>query len=183
MTRGKGEGSIRKRKDGRWEAALSVGYTPKGNPKRVSVYGKTRKEVSDKLFHLGSKFGKGLPANPDKITVFEFLNQWLEDKSDTKKPTTVAGYRNAVEKHIVPKLGKVRLQQLQPTHVQNLYRELRRDRTREQFAPGSLRVARRIQTGRQIGLGGRQPNLKSGRAKYNPVRWPSMDDRPGQSVP
>lgn len=131
MTRGKGEGSIRKRKDGRWEAALTVGYTSNGNPKRRSVYGKTRKEVADALFQLGSKYGKGLLANPDKITVSEFLNQWLEDKSDTKKPTTVAGYRNAVEKHIVPKLGKVRLQQLQPTHVQNLYRELRRDRTDE----------------------------------------------------
>jgi integrase len=127
--RGKNEGNIRKRKDGRWEAALSVGYTAKGNPKRVSVYGQTRAEVATKLFHLGSKYGKGLLANPDKITVSEFLHQWLEDKSDTKKPTTVAGYRNAVEKHIVPKLGKVRLQQLQPVHVQNLYRELRRDTT------------------------------------------------------
>ena len=47
--RGNGEGSITKRKDNRWEGALTVGYTDKGNPRRVRVYCKTRTEVAEKL--------------------------------------------------------------------------------------------------------------------------------------
>ena len=45
--RGNGEGSITKRKDGRWMARYTV-HTVKG-PKRTHAYGKTRKEAVDKL--------------------------------------------------------------------------------------------------------------------------------------
>ena len=42
--RGHGEGSIYQRKDGRWTAAITL-----ENHKRKTFYGKTRKEVQDKL--------------------------------------------------------------------------------------------------------------------------------------
>jgi integrase len=45
--RGNGEGSITKRKDGRWMARYTV-QTAKG-PKRKHIYGKTRQEVAEKL--------------------------------------------------------------------------------------------------------------------------------------
>ena len=48
--RGNNEGSISRRKDGLWQAALTVGRNPKtGKIKRAYFYGKTRKEVHDKL--------------------------------------------------------------------------------------------------------------------------------------
>ena len=40
--RGKGEGNIRKRKDGRWEARVTIGYNEKGSAISKSVYGTTR---------------------------------------------------------------------------------------------------------------------------------------------
>src|SRR5579859_6966915 len=46
--RGKGEGSIFQRSDGRWCAQVSDGYGPSGR-KRSYVYGKTRVEVARKL--------------------------------------------------------------------------------------------------------------------------------------
>jgi hypothetical protein len=45
--RGNGEGSIAKRKDGRWMARYTV-QTAKG-PKRKHIYGRTRQEVAEKL--------------------------------------------------------------------------------------------------------------------------------------
>jgi hypothetical protein len=47
--RGKGEGTIRKRKDGRWEGRVTIGITSTGNPKTSSVYGATREEAAKKL--------------------------------------------------------------------------------------------------------------------------------------
>jgi len=47
--RGNNEGSIYKRKDGRWVASITVGYNDNGKPKRKNFYGKTRKEVQEKL--------------------------------------------------------------------------------------------------------------------------------------
>jgi integrase len=47
--RANGEGVVRQRKDGIWEARILTGYDPKtGKLKRVSFYGKTQKEVMEK---------------------------------------------------------------------------------------------------------------------------------------
>ena len=47
--RGNGEGSVYQRKDGTWAAVLTVGVKQDGKPDRKFLYGKTRKEVADKL--------------------------------------------------------------------------------------------------------------------------------------
>ncbi len=48
--RGPGEGSIVQRKDGRWQASIQIGYNPEtGRPKRKYFYGRTRKEVQEKI--------------------------------------------------------------------------------------------------------------------------------------
>jgi hypothetical protein len=47
--RGRGEGSVYRRKDGLWVGAITVGYTPTGRQKRLVVYGKTRQEAAAKL--------------------------------------------------------------------------------------------------------------------------------------
>ena len=59
--RGQNEGSIYKRKDGRWTSVLNLGYQ-EGKLKRKYFYGATRKEVSDSLTAEQEKLGKGLPV-------------------------------------------------------------------------------------------------------------------------
>ena len=49
MKRGNNEGTITRRKDGRWEARLSLGRDAMGKAKRITLYGKTRQEVANKL--------------------------------------------------------------------------------------------------------------------------------------
>ena len=45
MRRMKGEGSLRKRPDGRWEIRVMLGRDENGKRKGISFYGKTKKEV------------------------------------------------------------------------------------------------------------------------------------------
>jgi integrase len=123
--RGKGEGNIRERSDGRWEATITVGYTARGNPKRVSVYGRTREEVARKHFQMGAKHGQGLLAAPDRVTVAQYLAAWLEGREGETKPTTLAGYKTAVA-HVTGYLGRVRLQSLSAPQIQNMYTQLRK---------------------------------------------------------
>ncbi len=75
--RGNNEGSIRKRKDGRWEGRYMV-HTADG-PKRNTVYGKTRKEVSEKLTGAMAGRDQGLVFDAGKLTVGEHLERWLDD--------------------------------------------------------------------------------------------------------
>src|SRR5687767_7731912 len=76
--RGRKEGSIYRRSDGRWTSALTVGYR---NTKRVrkQFYGTTRREVQDQLVKALREDQLGLTINTSKQTVGQFLTQWLED--------------------------------------------------------------------------------------------------------
>lgn len=71
--RANGEGSIHKRKDGRWAAALSL---PGG--KRHTLYGKTRQDVARKLTASLRDRELGLPVLPERQTVDQFFTRWLE---------------------------------------------------------------------------------------------------------
>ena len=50
--RKKGEGSVRQRKDGRWEGRVVVGYDEKGLPRTKNVLAKTKRECQEKLKQL-----------------------------------------------------------------------------------------------------------------------------------
>ena len=55
---------------------------------------------------------KGDIVHPKKDTVKEYTQYWLEMKSLTRKPTTTYGYKNIINNHINPFLGKIELQKL-----------------------------------------------------------------------
>ena len=50
--RKKGEGSVRQRKDGRWEGRVVIGYDEKGLPRTKNVLAKTKRECQEKLKQL-----------------------------------------------------------------------------------------------------------------------------------
>lgn len=67
MRRGNGEGSVRQRPDGRWEARY---YVPKGTGRqRCSIFGKTKAETSSRLREALAARGNGLQPAPARETV------------------------------------------------------------------------------------------------------------------
>jgi Phage integrase, N-terminal SAM-like domain len=119
--RGNGEGTISRRKDGRWEARYTA-QTANG-PKRKVLYGKTREEVAKKLTKAMSDRDEGLVFDDENLRVEEFLNRWLNDSvRDNVRPRTLDNYRLQVCQHIVPALGKLKLKNLSPARVQGFYR-------------------------------------------------------------
>ncbi|HLH24803.1 MAG TPA: site-specific integrase [Chloroflexota bacterium] len=114
-------GKIRRRKDGRYTTEVSLGRRGDGTRIRVSVYGRTADEVRTKRADLLRRAAQGTYVPPDKLTVGEFLEDWLRDVVAGLAPTTRRGYRSVVRKWAIPAFGHVRLQQLTPLHVQRLY--------------------------------------------------------------
>jgi integrase len=91
--RGQGEGTIGKRSDGRWAARISTGYK-NGKRQRRWVYGKTRRAVAMKLGQLQREQELGILSNPARVTVEQFLAQWLTDSAQPRlRPKTYASYR------------------------------------------------------------------------------------------
>ncbi len=120
-----GEGSIRKRADGRWEGRYTV-QTATG-AKRKAVYGKTRKEVAAKLAKALAEREAGLVFDAGDQTVAEYLDGWLEDAKGSIKRRTFESYLVIVRRHLVPAIGRVKLAALSPTHIRGLYRAKRDD--------------------------------------------------------
>ncbi len=116
--RGQNEGSIYKRRDGRWAAVVKLGYKD-GKRWRKSFYGTTRREVQERLTAALRAHQRGLPVVPERETVGQFLQQWLtECVKPGVRPRTHEGYAGHVRLHIAPALGRVRLGKLSPQDVQ-----------------------------------------------------------------
>lgn len=123
--RGNGEGSITKRKDGRWQGSVLVGYDLEtGKPKRKYFYGRTRKEVQEKVNGVTVEVQAGTYREPSKLTAAEWFTIWLNDYMKLSlRPTTWESYRYQVEGHIISALGHLKLAQLQTAHIQRLYND------------------------------------------------------------
>jgi integrase len=92
--------------------------------KRKTLYGKTRREVDEKLTKAKAHRDGGLVFDADNLQLGEYLERWLVDSvRDTVRPTTFERYEQMVRLHIRPVLGKVTLKNLTPAHVRGLYRE------------------------------------------------------------
>lgn len=117
--RGNGEGSIFQRSDGRWCAQVNVGWKD-GKPVRRFVYGKSRREVQERLTGTLHAFQTGaLPAGKAH-TVAEFLTSWVEQVK--VGPTTRPAYRLWV-RHICSVLGRYRVDRLTVPQVNDLLME------------------------------------------------------------
>ncbi len=120
--RGNGEGSIYRRKDGRWVGQYTV-YTAKG-PKYRYIYGKTRAAVAEKLTKAMSDRNGGFFFDAGSLTVGEYLDRWLSDSvRGTVRVSTFERHEAIIRTHIKPALGRVKLKNLTPTHVRGLHRE------------------------------------------------------------
>jgi integrase len=120
--RGNGEGTISRRKDGRWEGRY---YVPTENgPKRKVIYGKTRAEVSDKLTKALSDRTNGIVYDDANITIGEYFDVWLKGSVyGSVRQSTYDRDTNLVNNHIKPVLGGLKLKKLNSAHVQGFYRD------------------------------------------------------------
>ncbi len=111
--RGHGEGSIYKRNDGRWTATLSL-----GDGKRKSFYGKTRREVKEKLdAALLDQKKASNPAGHQRLD--EYLVYWLDNvHKHVIGISTYVDYEIIIRIHLTPALGKLKLGELTTQHAQ-----------------------------------------------------------------
>lgn len=122
--RANGEGTNVKRGDGLRMGQIRIIDPATGGRKRVTVYGRTKQEVANKLAQIRQDNQGGLPADAPKITMREFLELWLEGAAKSAvRPVTLVSYRRTLEAHAYPAIGAVKLGSLVPMHLQTLYDE------------------------------------------------------------
>jgi len=125
--RANGEGNIRKRKDGRWEGRYTAGTDPvTGKAIIKNVLGKTQAEVKEKLKKAIAESGELDIKRSGMYTVGEWMDLWYEVYANPRiRESTAVYYKMFIDTHIRPKLGDIKLNQLQTMDIQRLYNELR----------------------------------------------------------
>ncbi len=141
--RANGEGSMRKRSNGSWEARVTIGVDPAtGKLISKSVYGKTQKEVREKMKALqtdgqqavnppaaGRQKVQTVPDEPEQkeMTVGEWLDIWLKEYLADVKQGTKIHYESVARLYLKPAFGKVSLNKLRAPMVQKFYNRLQEE--------------------------------------------------------
>lgn len=116
--------NIRKRKDGRWEARLLFGHHASGKRMYKYFYGKTYVEAKEKRTLFLMQQGNQRYFLPDPAMNFgQLLSDWLFCIRPNLKESTYSKYVFAVEKHIVPELGDVRLSHMNSDVIDRFTRD------------------------------------------------------------
>ncbi|MGW1707191.1 tyrosine-type recombinase/integrase, partial [Streptomyces sp. NPDC002206] len=124
-----GAGTITKRKDGRYQAAVYVPQ-PDGTRARKFAYGKTWAECDAKRRELLDKVDQGVPVPTRSARLSEWLPYWLNNIiKPRRKRTTYAKYETHVRLYLVPMLGSKRLESLSVSDVRRLLVRLEQQTT------------------------------------------------------
>ncbi len=113
--RGNNEGCIYQRKDGLWCAQVSL------EERRLTKYAKTQKDCREWIKETLKKIDGGLTFEGTQITLERFMEGWLNGKKISRRPGTVHSYRRIAERDILPLMGGMRLKDILPGHVKQLY--------------------------------------------------------------
>lgn len=109
-----GTGGLYQRKsDGRW-----IGSIPDGHGGRAKyVTGTNREDVEHRLGKLDRSTTS--PRRPSTESLAEYLERWLDEAAPARlAPRTLKGYRTLVARHIRPRIGTIRLVDLEAPDVQ-----------------------------------------------------------------
>ncbi len=126
--RANGEGHVRKRADGRWEASVAWTDPDTGKLRRQSFYAPSAKTARDKLKAARERLDEGAPVKDASRTVGEWLAHWRDTtlEASDRRPTTKQLYATLSRKHLeVAPLGLVRLDRLKPSDVDGLILRMR----------------------------------------------------------
>ena len=124
--RANGEGSIRKRSDGRWEGRYTAGYHSETGKRIIkNVLGKTQAECKAKL-SAALESVKGIDVSrADEYTVATWLRSWYDIYAKPNiRVATADRYHLMVEQYTIPRIGNIKLTKLTARDLQKLYKEL-----------------------------------------------------------
>lgn len=145
-----GSGTIRKKtvvRNGKpytfWEARYTENVGQGGKQIQRSISGKTQREVAAKLNAATAAIKAGTYQAPDKTTVGQWLDEWLEVFcTNSVKPLTLSSYKQIISTALKPAIGSIRLQELRGTHIQRMYNNLSKSGRRITIKDDSGKILR-----------------------------------------
>jgi integrase len=164
------KGHIRERSSGHWAIILEQRDAATGNRKRKwhSFQG-TKRQAQIECARLISEIAGGTYLEPNKTTLAQFFERWLNHVKSQVTPKSHERYAGIVNQNLIPSIGSVHLSKLRPAQISTAY-------------------SNALVTGRRDGTGGLSPRtvghmhrvLKQ--ALGQAVRWELLTRNPAAAV-
>lgn len=135
--------NIYKRKDGRYEGRYVIGKTITGKTRFGYIYGRQYAEVKKELLLKKADLARtAYTANGVcHCKVGEWLKYWLENELlGSVKPSSYQTYISLMNKHLIPKLGNIRLSAVSPAVVNDFIRSLEQSGLSYSTVKGAYRL-------------------------------------------
>ena len=131
--RPQGDGTIRKRSDGRWEARIIIGHKNDGSPMYKSAFAKTQKSALKQLHQLIDLYRDVDLTEDSRMTLGEWLDKWLDEYMIfTVRESTLDSYRAMVKNQVKPFIGGKQIASLTTADMQKFYNKIKKEgRVRE----------------------------------------------------
>jgi integrase len=118
-TMANGEGYIRSRSKGSHTITIYLGKDERGRPSQLTrtVRG-TRKQAEAELARLVTERDQGVDLKPKQATFAELAQRWRDSHYPDLSCSAVETYESHLRIHILPVLGKLRIQDIRPLDVE-----------------------------------------------------------------
>lgn len=120
-------GYVERRGENSWRLVVSAGRGPDGKRLRFTktICASSRREAEKRLAEFIAEVNGGLLAEPGKMSFKHFAERFMRDYAEPRlAPKTVWRYRQLLEKHILPQIGHLKMDQVRPLHIIELHRTL-----------------------------------------------------------
>ncbi len=128
--------SIRKRSDNSYQIIVSNGYIAGKKDTRTKTIKldpfltpkQIEKELQKQAALFENEVESGTYLDGSKITFAEFVDRWLKDYAEQQlQPKTLHSYKEILNSRIIPAMGHVKLNKLQPNHLLQFYNNLQEE--------------------------------------------------------
>lgn len=128
MVRLKPKGNIRQRSNGKWEYCLPLGYGADRKRKRKTKGGfETKEEAEQALIKFAYEVSHHMVVEYSDETLYNYLRYWIDAECDYYEPSWLKNLNGYLKNYIEGGIGNVELSDLTPSHIEMLYKMLRKD--------------------------------------------------------
>lgn len=169
MARAKGDGSLYKDSRGYWTASITLPDSHDGKRRRKTIRSKDRGTAAQKLRDLRAELDQHGDVITTTPTVKTYLEHWLtHTAAERLRPRTLDTYRGYIDRWIIPAIGRVKVSDLTPRHVEAVHQLCRTGYGEGKHAKKPVSSTTRLQIHRILGVALRDA-VRAGHLRTNPA--------------
>ena len=120
-------GKLKKAKNGLYKKNLIVGKKPDGTYIRKQLYGKTIKELEQKIVEVTRQINHGIQVWENSMSFRNLTNIWFDEYNMDIGDVWRYDQKIIIKKHLIPSLGEMKISDLRQLHLQTVISSLSRE--------------------------------------------------------